>query len=320
MVLGIIPIWVCILMWVVTRTSLAGAGHYYIHRKKHYTKKGHFHFVRNMAHSLFDMNYVGGCLTATDGHVMVHHPYLMTGADVKKGFFGGMLKLPRWLRLPGYTLHKFGTFLTGMQIRGYEINFFEREKDSIRGEFWLMRLLMLAEFAVCAWFGLLWVWMIQFVITLWYNTFLVTSSHDYEDKADENDDKPIMMLPPALQHDWAACQIQLSHDLTISGNRWVDVFLSAGLSPHRVHHVIPNQKSGFSNLLSEASVRSVCEDAGMTWARPQNFFWDRLPKMIRDYLLSDPRDPTTGVKTNPGLGLRACFQYVVTGFRGFGAI
>lgn len=59
MVLGMSPIWVCILMWVVTRTSLAGAGHYYIHRKKHYTKKGHFHFVRNMAHSLFDMNYVG---------------------------------------------------------------------------------------------------------------------------------------------------------------------------------------------------------------------------------------------------------------------
>ncbi len=61
------------------------------------------------------------------------------------------------------------------------------------------------------------------------------------------------MIPEPLRNDWAARQICLSYDLSVVGNRWIDLFLSAGLSPHRVHHVLPYQGSGFANLASEAT-------------------------------------------------------------------
>ena len=68
------------------------------------------------------------------------------------------------------------------------------------------------------------------------------------------------------------------------GNRWIDLFLSAGLSPHRVHHVLPYQGSGFANLASEKAVAQVCAEVGIAWERPRNLILDRFPAVMKHYL------------------------------------
>ena len=78
-------------------------------------------FQLPIAKALFDINYVGTSLIGTDGHVLLHHPYLGSGADVKKTFFDSTLKLHPVLRVPGHTLHKLGIALTGLSMRGREI-------------------------------------------------------------------------------------------------------------------------------------------------------------------------------------------------------
>lgn len=75
---GLVPWWVAVPAFTVLRTSIAGGGHYYVHRKKP--------FVGDV---LFDLNYVGMAFTAQDGHVLIHHAYTQSDADVKRGFFGG---------------------------------------------------------------------------------------------------------------------------------------------------------------------------------------------------------------------------------------
>ena len=92
------------------------------------------------------------------------------------------------------------------------------------------------------------------------------------------------MIPEPLRDDWAARQICLSYDLSVTGNRWIDIFLSAGLSPHRVHHVLPYQGSGFANLASEHAVREVCAEVGISWERPRNLILDRFPAVMKHYL------------------------------------
>src|SRR5215469_13744509 len=204
-----------------------------------------------------------------------------------------MLRLHPVLRIPGYTLHKLGISLTGLPLRGREITKFERHRpdtrsdkpfisDPIRADFWIIRAWIVAEFALCLATGYILAWLVQFFLTLWFNTFLVVASHDFEESGGEED---LSAIPEPLRHDWAAHQICLSYDLSVVGNRWIDVFLSAGLSPHRVHHVLPWQGSGFANLASEATVRSVCEQAGITWERPRNLIFERFPVVIRHYPL-----------------------------------
>jgi hypothetical protein len=291
---------------VLTRTSLAGAGHYHLHRKWKRAPQGR-RFALPVGKALFDINYVGTSLIGTDGHVLLHHPYLSSGADVKKTFFDSMLKLHPVLRIPGHTLHKLGIALTGLSMRGREIAKFERPQvdeksdngatpsapDAARIDFWLMRALILVELGLCLATGHIVAWLLQFFFTLWINTFLVVASHDFEDSNNQEDE--IARIPAALRNDWAAHQICLSYDLTVVGNRWIDLFLSAGLSPHRVHHVLPWQGSGFANLASEASVREACEQAGITWQRPRNLILERFPAVIKHYLLcpvkvAQPRD------------------------------
>lgn len=290
LVAAIIPSWAFIVIMVVTRTSLAGAGHYHLHRKWH-QPRGRFMFPFGKA--LFDINYVGTSLIGTDGHVLLHHPYLGSGADVKKTFFDSMLRLPPVLRVPGYTLHKLGICLSGLSLRAREITKFERPRppgggegplprDGIRLDFWLIRAWILIEFVVCLASGYIVAWLIQFVICLWFNTFLVVASHDFEEEITEAE---LEVIPEPLRDDWAAQQICLSYDLSVVGNRWVDVFLSAGLSPHRVHHVLPWQGSGFANLASEATVREVCAQVGIGWERPRNLIVERFPAVMKHYLL-----------------------------------
>ena len=292
LIASVIPAWAFVLIMVVTRTALAGAGHYQLHRKWKQQRQGRS-FTLPMGKALFDINYVGTSLIGTDGHVLLHHPYLGSGADVKKTFFDSMLRLHPALRIPGYTLHKLGICLTGLSLRAREISKFEHPtektqsgtpslRDASRADFWLIRALIVAEFALCLGTGHILAWLVQFFLTLWFNTFLVVASHDFEEETTEEE---LAVIPEPLRNDWAAHQICLSYDLSVVGNRWIDLFLSAGLSPHRVHHVLPWQGSGFANLASEAAVRQVCAAAGIAWERPRNLILERFPAVIKHYLL-----------------------------------
>ncbi len=294
LITNVIPAWAFVVIMVVTRTALAGAGHYHLHRK---WKQRQRPFTLPIGKALFDINYVGTSLIGTDGHVLLHHPYLGSGADVKKTFFDSMLRLPPILRIPGYTLHKLGVCLTGLPLRAREIVKFERPRentpgaapfprDPIRADFWLMRAWIVVEFALCLATGHILAWLVQFFLTLWFNTFLVVASHDFEESATEEE---LAVIPKPLRNDWAAHQICLSYDLSVVGNRWIDLFLSAGLSPHRVHHVLPWQGSGFANLASEATVREVCAQVGIAWERPRNLIFERFPVVIKHYLFCPAR-------------------------------
>ena len=291
LIANVIPAWAFVIIMVLTRTGLAGAGHYHLHRK--WRDKGRVTFPLGKA--LFDINYVGTSLIGADGHVLLHHPYMGSGADVKKTFFDGMLRLHPLLRIPGYTLHKLGICLSGLSLRARELARFERPKCAApaRADFWLLRAWLLIEIAACLATGHIVAWLIQFVLTLWFNTFLVVASHDFEESETEEE---IAAIPEALRDDWAARQICLSYDLSVIGNRWVDLFLSAGLSPHRVHHVLPYHGSGFANLATEETVREVCAEVGIGWERPRNLIFERFPAVMKHYLLcaikpAPPRPP-----------------------------
>ena len=75
----------------------------------------------------------------------------------------------------------------------------------------------------------------------------------------------------------------------VIGNRYVDCFLSAGLSSHRVHHVLPFQRSGFANIVTEDVLREEAAKFGVEWLPAKSFVTDRLPKLCRTYLLSPSR-------------------------------
>jgi fatty acid desaturase len=312
LVLGAVPAWAFVVTMVATRTGLAGAGHYGLHRRKDDNDRK---VKMALGQSLFDLNYVGTCLIGADGHVLLHHPHLGTGADVKRTFFDGMLRLHPVLRVVGYTVHKLGICLVGLSMRGLEIGLFERDKGIFRVEFWFMRAFLLLELAACALSGHSLAWAMQFALTLWFNTFLVVASHDYEHDGVEAE---LAKLPPHLRGDWAARQIVLSYDLTVVGNRWIDLFLSAGLGPHRVHHVLPSQKSGFANLASEAAVREACLDAGIAWERPRNLVTERFPALLGHYLLSAPKRAGDRGGGGAWRELGELARYAVEGWRGVG--
>ncbi len=238
LITNLIPAWAFVIIMVVTRTALSGAGHYHLHRKW-WQRRQRQSTMPPIGKALFDINYVGTSLIGTDGHVLLHHPYLGSGADVKKTFFDGMLRLHPVLRIPGYTLHKLGICLTGLPLRAKEIIWFERRRPqppgdvpfvrgAIRTEFWLVRAWIVAEFALCLATGHILAWLVQFFLTLWFNTFLVVASHDFEDPGGEED---LAAIPEPLRDDWAARQICQSYDLSVVGNRWLDLWLSAWPEP-----------------------------------------------------------------------------------------
>jgi fatty acid desaturase len=286
LITNLIPAWAFVAIIVVTRTALAGSGHYHLHRKWRDQRR----FPLPLGKALFDINYVGTSLIGTDGHVLLHHPYMGSGADVKKTFFDGMLRLHPLLRIPGYTLHKLGICLTGLSLRARELAKFERPKGKapLRADFWLIRAWIVIELAACLTTGHVVAWLVQFFLTLWFNTFLVVASHDFEES---NAEAELAVIPEPLRNDWAARQICLSYDLSVVGNRWIDLFLSAGLSPHRVHHVLPYQGSGFANLATEDTVREVCAQVGIAWARPRNLIFERFPAVMKHYLLCPVKPP-----------------------------
>ena len=207
----VIPGWAFVVIMVVTRTALAGSGHYHLHRK--WKQRAAGRCTLPFGKALFDINYVGTSLIGTDGHVLLHHPYLGSGADVKKTFFDGMLRLHPVLRIPGYTLHKLGICLTGLPLRGqgdHEVRAAQADpaeparhssRDPIRADFWIIRAWIVVEFALCLATGHIVAWLVQFFLTLWFNTFLVVASHDFEEP---NSEEELAVIPEPLRDDWAA--------------------------------------------------------------------------------------------------------------------
>eukprot|EP00475_Leptophrys_vorax_P030834 TRINITY_DN464_c0_g1_i1.p1 TRINITY_DN464_c0_g1~~TRINITY_DN464_c0_g1_i1.p1 ORF type:complete len:460 (+),score=122.68 TRINITY_DN464_c0_g1_i1:119-1498(+) len=311
--LGWVSPFVTIPLLVCLRTSLAGAGHYYVHATK-----------QNWGSCLFDINYVGTSATAVDGHVMLHHTYTQSAADVKTSFFFSMLGLPTLWRIPGYTLHKLGNMLFGNFARTIEMNWFERDGSRIFPySLFVMRIVLMVEFWVSFSYGTLGVWLVQYLLSLWFNTCLVLSSHEFEHYGTEHPGK-----------DWGKFQVVNSYDMIIVGNPYIDLFLSAGLSPHRAHHLLPYQASGFANIASEPYIQKACKDMGIPWHKSKVFWTDRLP-IILDFLFNSPTIvPNTGqVKRQrlPGWkswvaeqfsvdGVSDFLAYITKGLVGIGAI
>jgi len=309
----ILPGWLLVFLQVVTRTSLAGVGHYGCHRKK----TGQT-FDINV---LFDIQYVGASAVLTDGHVMVHHMYTETPADVKRTVFNFMLTLPRLLRVPLFTLQKFGEFLTGHYLAFcalFPFLGFPAEFTKIRQN---MRFYMLAEFFWAALCSKLHLWIAQFFFTTWVNMFQIVSSHDFEVVREQQEYKGL---------DWGVFQVQHSLDTYITGNPYVDIFLSAGLGCHRTHHVLPYQKSGFANIVSTPALQETCKEFGVEWQPPRNLLLDRFFPLMWYYLTAPaqlPAVPAPVLVGGPGLGgfvkehlqielLRKSMRDVLRGFSG----
>ena len=103
---GWMPLPLFVIAMVLLRCALAGFGHYAIHRKQ----KG----ITRLFANAFDINYVALGLVTADGHTLLHHPHTQSEVDIKKNVFTMMMRLPRLLRVPVHTIHKFGQMVTGM--------------------------------------------------------------------------------------------------------------------------------------------------------------------------------------------------------------
>ncbi|WP_278262236.1 cytochrome b5 domain-containing protein [Nocardia sp. AG03] len=314
------PLPVFVIAMVLLRSSLAGFGHYAIHR----AQKGWNKYAVNA----FDMNYVALSFVTADGHALLHHPHTQSEVDIKKNVFTMMMQVPRLYRVPIHTVHKFGHLLTGMIIRLLDVCRLTRKvgiKDMYGtwggalphfiGSFGV-RFLLVAEVVVFTLAGDFWAWALQFVITLWISTFMVVASHDFE-------------VPTEELHvetdDWAVNQLEQAYDLTVVGNKYVDCFLSAGLSSHRVHHVLPFQRSGFANIATEDVVREESAKFGVEWLPAKSFFGDRFPKLCRTYLLAPSREAEENrwgfVREHCApTALKTCVTYTVQGFTGIGTV
>lgn len=319
-----ISIYLFVPLIVALRISLAGVGHYLIHRPQVGINKA--------LSSIFDINYVPLALVVTDGHTLLHHPYTQSAVDIKKNVFTAMLELPRYYRLPVHSLHKIGHVVTGTFVRIIDLCIltFKNGARDMYGSWQLglphfigsfaVHVLLLGELVLFVLQGAWLAWFLQFFITLWLSTFMIVASHDFERQEFEGD-----LDSSTGEQDWALLQIKNSYDLTMVGNKYIDCFLSAGLSPHRVHHVLPQQKSGFANILSESIVREEAEKVGVEWIAPKNFFLERLPVLSKLYLAVPSRfahENDFGIikeHFHPQ-ALMQTLDYLVKGWTGVGSI
>jgi hypothetical protein len=320
------PLYLFVPLMVMLRISLAGVGHYLIHRPQVGWNK--------IFANVFDINYVPLTMVVTDGHSLMHHPFTETEVDIKQNVFTFMLELPRLYRVPIHTIHKIGHVITGMWARTIELAILTMKAGvkEIYGSWQLglphfvgtfaLRFILLFELILFWVQGDLVAWLLQFAITMWISTFMIVASHDFEDTSTDIKSRSD---EDWAKEDWAVLQIQNSYDLTIFGNKYLDCFLSAGLSPHRVHHVLPQQKSGFANIISEEIVREEAAKFNVPWLSSKNFFLDRLPVLIKYYLGAPSR---MAHENNWGLlkehfhpkSLRTTIEYLVKGFTGIGSI
>jgi len=316
---GAVPWFIAAPAFALLRTSMAGGGHYYIHRGG-----------PCMGEALFDINYVGTAFTGQDGHVLLHHVYTQKEADVKRGFFGGMMGVPRLLRIPAHTIHKLGHVTTGFLIRGFE---FETAGDTRENQgvglklrelgisnfnwrFWAIQALLRIELVLAVALGLFWSWLAQFTLTLWINTLLVVSSHDFTE-----------VLEPD-QKDWARFQLLNAHDMNITGNAWVDCFLGAGLASHRAHHILPYQRSGWANHYTERFIADAAKEAGLPWLPAKNLVTEIFPDIIRRQLMVPVCDPVSRKQAYPSFleehfspaALGYTVVYMLKGISGIGSL
>ena len=316
---GWMPLPFFVFAMVVLRSSLAGFGHYALHRRQ----RG---MNRVFANS-FDLNYLALSLVTADGHTLLHHPYTQSDVDIKKNVFTMMMRLPRLYRVPLHTIHKLGHLLTGMAIRIADVWRItgkvgvEDSYGSWRGALphFLgasgVRLLLIGELVIFVAAGDVLAWALQFAATLWVSTFLVAASHDFDSEAGDR----------CAEADWGSCQLEHADDLKVVGNRYVDCFLSAGLSSHRVHHVLPFQRSGFANIATEDVLREEAAEFGIEWLPAKSFVTDRLPKLCRTYLLSPSRQAQqmewgwVREHCSPS-AWKASLQYAIAGFVGIGSV
>jgi hypothetical protein len=275
--LNILPGWLWIVLQFLMRTSLAGVGHYFCHRKAGDGESGWGLY-------LFDMQYVGASTVLSDGHVMLHHLYTETPADVKRTVFNFMITIPRLLRVPLFTAQKFGEFFTGHLLR---------QKDYATDRslpLWMqlkigckkmckgnrgIHSLMVAEFLWAALCSKIHLWFLQFFFVVWISIFQIVASHDFEVAREDQEYKNL---------DWGIFQIQHALDTYVTGIPYIDIFLSAGLSCHRTHHVLPYQKSGFANIVSQKCVEETCKEFGVEWAPARNLILDRFLPLMFHYL------------------------------------
>jgi hypothetical protein len=277
------------------------------------------------------LNYIALALVVADGHTLLHHPYTQSDVDIKKNVFTMMMQLPRLYRVPVHTIHKFGHTVTGMVVRIADVWNMTRKVGVEEGYgSWRnalphflgssgVRLLLVGELVAFTLAGDFWAWALQFVATLWISTFMVVASHEFEDQDEDS------FACPVNGEDWGVDQVEHANDLTVVGNRYVDCFLSAGLSSHRVHHVLPFQRSGFANIVTEDVLREEAAKSGVEWLAPKSFFTDRLPKLCRTYLLSPSRQAK---EQNWGFVREHCSPaafkgsatYVAQGFVGIGSV
>ena len=325
------PIYVFVPLMAMLKISLSGVGHYLLHRPQI--------GLNRIFANLFDINYVPLAMVQIDGHNLMHHPFIESKVDVKKnGTVSFFLELPRYYRIPLHTLHTIAHVLSGMfaQIAivailsikgkvqegkavGKDINIWPLgfPVENFIGAFGI-HLLLLGELIVFAINGDFIAWLGQFLLTLWLTTFLVLASHDFEEETTETE-------PNWSEKDWAVLQIEHSCDFTMIGNKYIDCFLSAGLGPHRVHHILPQQKSGFANIVSEDIVKEEAVKFKVEWLQPKNFFFDLIPSLCHKYLGS----PSQMAKAkNFGVfqehfhpqSLKHSINYLVSGFTGFSGI
>lgn len=314
------PLPLFVIGMVLLRSSLAGFGHYALHR----AQRG----MTRVFGNAFDMNYVALALVTADGHTLLHHPYTQSEVDIKRNVFTMMMRLPRLYRVPVHTVHKFGHMVTGMAVRVADVWRItckvgvEESYGSWRGALphFLgssgVRLLLLAELVAFALAGDVWAWVLQFVATVWISTFMVVASHDLGKAA---------VCPADSDNDWGIDQLQHADDLKVIGNRYVDCFLAAGLSSHRVHHVLPFQRSGFANIATEDVLAEEAAKVGVPWLPAKSFLTDRLPKLCRTYLLSPSRQAEEQewgfVREHcSAAAWKASAQYVLAGFVGIGSV
>ena len=316
-----LPLPIFVIAMVLLRSSLAGFGHYAIHR----AQRG----INKALTSTFDLNYVALAFVTADGHALLHHPHTQSEVDIKRNVFTMMMRVPRLFRIPIHTVHKFGHMLTGMTIRLLDVcrltrkvgikdmyGTWRRALPHFLGSFGI-RFLLVGELIVFTLAGDFWAWALQFLATLWISTFLVVASHDFEVETEE--------LEHPETEDWAINQLVAAYDLQVVGIRYVDCFLSAGLSSHRVHHVLPYQRSGFANIATEDLMREEAAKFGVEWLPAKSFFGDRLPKLVRTYLLAPSDD---AIENNWGFvrehfsptALKTCVVYSVQGFTGIGTV
>ena len=315
------PVFLFVPLMVMLRICLSGAGHYLSLR----SQRG----LTPLLTHVFDVNYLLMAYLLVDGHTILHHGWSLSKVDPKPSSFTAIMELPRCYRIPCYTLHKFGNLFIGMILRFLQICHYGYQYGiaSIYGSRQnglphyiggvCARVLLCAEFFLFAFSGNLMVWVAQFVITIWLTTFMIFAGHNF--------DREIGEITAEDESDWAIFQIKNACDLSITGNKYIDCFLSAGLSPHRVHHVLPYQRSGFANIASEAIVREEAEKLGVAWLPPRNFFLDSLPKLIRRYLFTPSRQAKEQcygllLEHFHPQALYTSIEFIFKGFIGIGAL